>query len=54
MTVPTVSFSKKNGRPVVVFRREGMLEGWAYLDELDEKLRTAVLDVLETRDVAVH
>jgi hypothetical protein len=54
MSTLTVSMSKKDNRPVVVFRRGDVLEGWSYLDELDEKIRTEVLGVLETRVVAVQ
>jgi hypothetical protein len=42
-----VSLSKKNDRPAVVFKRGLVLEGWAYLDELDENVRIAVLHVLK-------
>src|ERR1700719_1685070 len=51
MSVPIVSITKRDGRSVVVFKRDGVLEEWAYLDELNEEDRANILNILEAQEM---
>jgi CheY-like chemotaxis protein len=49
MSVPVVSITTRDGRIAVVFKRDGILEGWAYFDELSYEVRAEILTILETQ-----
>jgi hypothetical protein len=45
MSVPVFSITKRDGRSVVVFKRDGVLEGWAYLAEVSRLLIADLLSI---------
>jgi len=52
MSVPVVSITRRDGRLVFVFKRDGILEGWVYLDEVSEEQRATFLRMLETQEMS--
>lgn len=49
MSAPVVSITTRGGRIAVVFKRDGILEGWAYFDGLSYEDRAQILTILETQ-----
>jgi len=50
MNAPAVSITTRDGRIAVVFKRNGVLEGWVYFDELSYQHRDEILSILETEE----
>jgi tetratricopeptide (TPR) repeat protein len=52
MSVPVVSITRRDGRLAFVFKRDGILDGWVYLDEVSEEQRATFLRMLETQEMS--